>query len=398
MKIDAPIPHDTRLDVFRALALLTIYINHVPGTWLEPYTHKNYGFSDSAEAFVLISGIAVGLSYGRRFDPGNRFLQTLKALRRAAVLYITHIVGTVVTLSIFAAGAIWYAQPELMRQINITAFVENPAAALLGLGTLGHQLGYNNILPVYAVLMLMVPVCLWIAARSLLSMVAVSGMLWLLAGIFQIGPIEYPNGNVWFLNPLSWQFLFVIGIAGTLHVRRGGQIAFSWTLATLAAGYLLFALLFVRLGWNGMEKSLGLPMVLSEFNKTYLSLPRLLHVLAMAYLIVSIPALANSARVAPSHPLAVLGRHALPVFVTGTLLSMAAQVVLFVYERSLLLDTSLLAGGIAAQFALAYWLSWLPQIGWSGKKPARPAGNAADAPRIGESRALVPVPVRRESR
>lgn len=46
---------DTRIDVFRALALLTIFINHVPGTVFEHLTHRNFGFSDSAEAFVLIS-------------------------------------------------------------------------------------------------------------------------------------------------------------------------------------------------------------------------------------------------------------------------------------------------------------------------------------------------------
>ncbi|WP_163363588.1 OpgC domain-containing protein, partial [Enterobacter cloacae] len=43
---------DTRIDVFRALALLTIFINHVPGTVFEHLTHRNFGFSDSAEAFV----------------------------------------------------------------------------------------------------------------------------------------------------------------------------------------------------------------------------------------------------------------------------------------------------------------------------------------------------------
>ena len=75
---------DTRIDVFRALALLTIFINHVPGTVYENLTHKNFGFSDSAEAFVLISGIAVGLAYGSKFEPGNRFLITLKAWRRAS--------------------------------------------------------------------------------------------------------------------------------------------------------------------------------------------------------------------------------------------------------------------------------------------------------------------------
>src|SRR6478752_7375333 len=76
-------PRDTRLDVLRALALVTIFINHVPGQMLERLTTKNFGFSDAAEAFVLISGIAIGLAYGRTFTPGNRLQTLLKAVRRA---------------------------------------------------------------------------------------------------------------------------------------------------------------------------------------------------------------------------------------------------------------------------------------------------------------------------
>ncbi|WP_411195703.1 OpgC domain-containing protein, partial [Rhizobium sp.] len=55
---------DTRLDVLRGVALIMIFINHVPGQIFEYVTTKNFGFSDAAEAFVLISGIAVGLAYG----------------------------------------------------------------------------------------------------------------------------------------------------------------------------------------------------------------------------------------------------------------------------------------------------------------------------------------------
>ncbi|TIT88604.1 MAG: hypothetical protein E5W55_26220, partial [Mesorhizobium sp.] len=39
---------DTRIDVLRALALLTIFVDHVPGTVFENLTYKNLGFSDAA--------------------------------------------------------------------------------------------------------------------------------------------------------------------------------------------------------------------------------------------------------------------------------------------------------------------------------------------------------------
>ena len=97
-----PRQRDTRLDVFRAIALLTIFVNHVPGQYLEHLTHKNFGFSDSAEAFVLISGMSVGLAYGSRFAVGERLAVTLRILRRALTLYIAHIMTSILTFAIFA--------------------------------------------------------------------------------------------------------------------------------------------------------------------------------------------------------------------------------------------------------------------------------------------------------
>ncbi|MDD9330064.1 MAG: OpgC domain-containing protein, partial [Bartonella sp.] len=35
-------PRDTRIDVCRSLALLTSFINHIPGTFSEHLTHKNF--------------------------------------------------------------------------------------------------------------------------------------------------------------------------------------------------------------------------------------------------------------------------------------------------------------------------------------------------------------------
>ena len=48
---------DPRIDVLRGLALIIIFIDHVPENLYSFYTMRMYGFSDAAEAFVLISGI-----------------------------------------------------------------------------------------------------------------------------------------------------------------------------------------------------------------------------------------------------------------------------------------------------------------------------------------------------
>lgn len=372
----ATLERDTRIDVFRALALLTIFINHVPGTIYEHFTHKNLGFSDSAEAFVLISGIAVGLAYGTKFQPGNRLLMTLKAWHRAAVLYIAHIMTTVATLAIFSAAAIHFARPDLLKLINIDIIIRDTPEALLGLATLGHQVGYNNILSMYAAVLLMLPLFLLLGTISLSLMVAASGAVWLLAGIYQIAPENYPTDGFWFLNPLSWQFLFVIGMAATMHVKSGGRMRFNWWLAGAAGAYLLLALAWVRLPLWGIDTAFGLPAVLTGFDKTFLSLSRLLHVLSLGYLIAVIPALSNLARTSPDHPLAIVGKHSLPVFIAGTLLAMIAQVMKTIDPGGLRFDTLLVVTGIALQFAFAYYLEWLPRIGWGGRKTKPVAAQA----------------------
>ncbi|MEN5277492.1 OpgC family protein [Brucella sp. TWI432] len=364
-----PKVRDTRIDVFRALALLTIFINHVPGTIYEHFTHKNLGFSDSAEAFVLISGMAVALAYGSKFAPGNRLVLTLKMWRRACVLYTAHIMTTLATVGIFASAAIFLKHRELLTQINIAPLVKQPVEALLGLVTLGHQLGYNNILSMYAVVLLLTPLLLLLARISLSLMLGVSGMVWLLSGLYHVAPVNYPTPGVWFLNPLSWQFLFAIGIAGVMYVRRGDKIPAHPALIAAAVGYLVLSLAWVRLPLWGIDASMGMPAVLTGFDKTFLSAPRLLHVLAMAYLIAVVPTLNSIARTSPQNPLAILGKHSLPVFIAGTLLAMVAQVMKLVNPGGFPYDTLLIATGVVMQFALAYYLEWLPTIGW-GKKPA----------------------------
>ncbi|MER9130837.1 OpgC family protein [Mesorhizobium sp. M0768] len=363
---------DTRIDVFRALALLTIFIDHVPGTVFETLTYKNFGFSDAAEAFVLISGMSVALAYGTKFQPGNRLIATLKMWRRAGVLYVTHIVTTMVVMAIFCAAAVFAKRPDLLTLINIEPLVTNPPQVLVGIVTLGHQLGYNNILPVYAALLLMAPVFLLFISYRPLAALAVSAALWLIAGIYQIAPPNYPEPGFWFLNPLSWQLLFNIGMASVLHVRRGGTIPVNRWLVGAAAAYVLTALVWVHSPLWGHVSWLDLPVVLTGFDKTFLSLPRLLHILAMSYLVVALPFVSNLFRTGRDNPLAILGKRSLPVFIAGTVIAMAAQVMKLVNPGGFAYDSLLLAAGIAMQFALAFYLEWLSAIGWSGKgKPVR---------------------------
>lgn len=386
---------DTRLDVFRALALLTIFINHIPGTVYEYITHKHFGFSDSAEAFVLVSGMAVGLAYGHKFHLGNRLALMLKMWKRSFTLYYTHLTLTLFTLALFCGAGLYAHHAELLGQINIGAVMQQPAQALIGIVTLGHQLGYNNILPLYMALLLFAPLMLWLAQKSMAALLVLSGALYLFAGFYGIAPHNYPTAGVWFLNPLSWQFLFVIGLCATLRSKQGGRLPQSPLLLAAAVGYLLLALIWVRWNWWNIDTTFGvLPYDLAGFNKTFLSLPRLAHILALSYVIAAVPALSRLARVGAQHPLAVLGKYSLPVFVCGTALAMVGQVLKQLNPTGgFAYDSLLIATGIIVQFAYAYYLEWL---GGLKKKtvaaPAPPAEAAAEpsAPIIAGQKAVVP--------
>jgi hypothetical protein len=352
-----PRERDTRLDVFRALALLTIFVNHVPGQYLEHLTHKNFGFSDSAEAFVLISGMSVGLAYGSRFAVGERLAVTLRILRRALTLYVAHIMTSVITFAIFAGGALWFGRPDLLSEINLRAVVDRTEQGVVSMVLLGHQFGYDNILSMYAGLFLMLPGFLWLYRRSAWLLLAVSGTLWLCAGIWQIAPSNFLDDGYWFLNPLSWQFLFVIGFVGVLRARKAG-FPRNPVLMALSAIYLFVSMLWVVLSWWNIDFSYGLPAVLTGFDKTFLSTPRLLHVLAGAYLVATIPVLSNWAALPLSHPLVAVGRHSLAVFIFGTILAMAGQVMMFVTGKDPILGTLYALLGIALHIAYARYLDW----------------------------------------
>lgn len=352
-----PRERDTRLDVFRAIALLTIFVNHVPGQYLEHLTHKNFGFSDSAEAFVLISGMSVGLAYGSRFAVGERLAVTLRILRRALTLYVAHIMTSVITFAIFAGGALWFGRPDLLSEINLRAVVDRTEQGVVSMVLLGHQFGYNNILSMYAVLFLMLPCFLWLYRRSAWLLIAVSGTLWLCAGVWQIAPSNFLDDGYWFLNPLSWQFLFVIGFVGVLRAKKKG-FSRNPVLMAVAATYLVVSGLWVVLAWWNIDFSYGLPAVLTGFDKTFLSTTRLLHVLAGAYLVATIPVLSNWAALPLSHPLVAVGRHSLAVFIFGTILAMTGQVMMFVTGKNPILGTLYAILGIALHIAYARYLDW----------------------------------------
>ncbi|WP_246784635.1 OpgC family protein [Bartonella schoenbuchensis] len=346
---------DTRIDVLRSLALLMIFINHIPGTFYEHLTHKNFGFSDSAEIFVLLSGVALGLSFHTHTLKSCFTSHVHKLWKRAFVLYKAHLFTTFTTLALFLGASLLWHSEQLSSQNNVGIFLTQPFITFLSILSLGHQLGYNNILSLYVVCMLFAPFALYLTGKYKGPLLFISLMIYLICGFYSIAPPSYPLQGQWFLNPLSWQLLFIIGLTSTIYLKQGGKIVFRPLIVIVSASYLVFALLWVRLEWWGSFGSSDWSSPLMNFNKTFLSLPRLVHILALASLILCLPCLHERFHVSPKHPLAILGKQSLPVFITGTIFAMCGQIFKTLTTSTFFSDTLLIISGIAIQFAVAYY-------------------------------------------
>ncbi len=337
---------DYRIDFFRGLALIVIFVDHIPFNIYSYLTPRNFGLSDAAEIFVLVSGISAAYAYFGRFASGERLLAGVRAVRRGFLLYVAHLFGTVAMLGMFAAAALWLAEPSFIEQNNLRPFFADPVRGLAGIVTLGHQLGFFNILPMYIVFLFILPAMMFLATRSLALLLAVSFLVYLAAGTYRLNFPNFPNEGGWFFNPLAWQFLFAIGFAAGVKLRSGVAVSFYPWLWYVALAYVALSAAWVVIPLWGTLPELDLPFLVYGSDKTFLTMGRLLHALALAYVVGnSVIATYLGARLGPSNPVVLLGKHALVTFVLGTLVSMAGLILKVAFEGGPIFDFDLYCFG-----------------------------------------------------
>jgi hypothetical protein len=374
---------DHRIDLVRGFALMMIFINHIYGNVVGELTTRHFGFSDAAEIFVLLAGVASAFAYYRRYEAGQTVSTTVRVWRRAGFLYTAHIVTTMLAIALFAAASIYFADPSLKTHINIPPVLKDPAAGILGLAALTHQLSFFNILPLYIALLAMLPAIMFLYRQDVRLLLGVSLAIYLFASFWRINLPSFPSEHAWFFNPLCWQLLFVVGFCWGDMWRRGKALPPSRVLFWACVAYLVLSLLWIRLDlapyfpvYSGLGELWG-------FSKMYLPPVRLLHILALAYVIAMSPIGGWLRRVGPENALVQMGRHALPIFCVGSLLSMAFFILRTRTGESIALDVAVVMIGIAIQVALARFLEW---------QAASPAGQVGSKLATGFVAATPPVP------
>jgi hypothetical protein len=370
------------VDFWRGFALITIFIDHIPGLFWSRFTMVNFSISDAADLFVFLAGWSLRLMA----DGSGRHMPTrdvmLRLFGRALELYAAQVLITMLAIALLAGSAIELSNPLLLQWHNAAAVFNDPVPTHIGLAVLTHQLGYFDILPLYVVLMLMAP---FFAALDRLApnwVLPASALLYVCVLAFRLTLPTWPVTGTWFFNPLAWQMVFVLGFV--LARADFGIGAFARrhivVLRMLALPAVVVGVLVPWFGWWPDPTKVPDPKLFFTIDKTYVTPIRLIQFLSLvAVFSLAFPYIRRGADMpllkAPVTGLigllAMLGRNSLYVFCIGSLLSLSGQILRYYYRGSLGIDTVVVILGILIM-AFTAWLAESRQR----HQPARPSPSA----------------------
>lgn len=344
------------VDFWRGVALVFIFINHIPGIYYTRFTHAQYSWSDSADLFVFLAGWALRLLVGTPDRRQSTWYLVLRLGGRAVTIYAAQILITMIAIAMLAACAILLENPLLLEWHNAASVFFDPVPTHVGLALITHHLGYFDILPLYVVLMLMAPGIAVLDRFAPWAVLPVSLLVYCWALVFQVNLPTWPVEGQWFFNPLAWQLVFVLGFVLAREDGVGGFVrrhivAIRW----LSLPIVLVALAVNLSGWLWDPTKVPPPRLFFLIDKAFETPPRLIQFLALiAVMSATYPYILRASRRLVDF-LSMLGRNSLYVFCVGSILSLGGQIIRYLYQGNFLIDTAVVFFGIAIM-ALTAWL------------------------------------------
>ncbi len=349
---------DVRLDFFRGLAMFIIFVAHMPGNSWFNFIPARFGFSSAGELFVFCSGLASAFAFGRVFDNEGWLQGTRRILYRIWQVYWAHI-GLALGLIVISVAALDLTGIDYPEKLGLAWLFANPGDGLLRLMTLRLSPAFLDILPMYLVLLamlpaMMLPFLVLPAKFSRLLPLAAIAALWI--GV-QVWGINLPGGQmpgmVWFFNPFAWQAVFFTGFAfgmGWLPVPRLERSALFWFCT---------ALLILSVPVNFWAFTETWPVLadlhtwfVPEDGKTNLALPLYVHFLASAYVALVLVEPVRD-RLAAFRPIILVGQQALATFMASILLAWTGGMVLDAFGRNEPVIALVNLGGFAGLIGVA---------------------------------------------
>jgi hypothetical protein len=187
----------------------------------------------------------------------------------------------------------------------------------------------------------------------------------------------WPVEGMWFLNPMAWQLIYVLGflLADDKGIGAFARRHLFW----LKLAALPIVLLGGFAAWTHFSPSpidVPEPTLFFMFDKTFLSPARLIHVLALVALFAGTfkairPWLWLSARY-----LSMLGRNSLNVFCVSSVLSLAGQIFRFAIQGNVASDVFLVILGLTIMGCSAWLSEWRDRL---REAPASPVSASLSA-------------------
>lgn len=374
---------DLRLDFFRGIAMLIIFIAHVPGNLWTRYIPARFGPSDATEMFVFCSGFASAIAFGGVFLRSGFGYGVMRVLHRCWQIYWAHIGLFVTVAAVTVVGTNLLDTKDYVGQLNLYPFFKDPQSGLVHLLTFTYVPNYFDILPMYFVCLLMLPVVVALQRIHTGAAVAFIGVVWLANWFVGFGPpAEWWSDRIWFFNPFGWQLIFFTGFilgSGWIKPPKPNR----WLI--IAASVFVLALIPISF-WDirndfevlrELRKDLGW-----GFKKTDFGVLRYLHFLALAYLAYSLfegrTALLTKRWAAP---IVTVGQQALATFLFSMTFARIAGMTLDVIGRSKLNFVLVNLAGLLTVVLVAYGVSYIKSQPWRPRrKEQRPDAPAAAAP------------------
>ena len=353
---------ELRLDLFRGLALWLIFIDHLPPSLITWFTIRNYGFSDATEIFIFISGYTAAFVYGRAMLEHGLVVATARILRRAWQIYVAHVFLFTIFLAEISYVATSFENPLYTEVMGIMDFLKQPDVTIVQALLLRFRPANMDVLPLYIVLMLSLPLVLVLMRWKPDLTLALSVLLYAVTWEYDLYLSSYPNG-FWAFNPLAWQLLFVFGAWCALGgARRMQKILSSPVTLAVCFAYLFFSFL-VTLTWYVPQLGHLMPRRIEQWmypiDKTDLDVLRFAHFLALAAITVYyLPKDWPPLKSPWLKPLILCGQHSLEIFCLGVFLAFAGHFILAEVGGGAALHALITLSGILIMCGMAWLISW----------------------------------------
>lgn len=280
---------DPRLDFFRGIGMFIILIAHISRNPWTLWIPARFGFSDATEIFVFCSGMASALAFGAVFSRAGWIMGALRIAHRVWQVYWVHMGVFFITLTLMLIlNETGFFPRNEVSALNLNHFLNHTGANLIGLFTLTYVPNYFDILPMYIVILALIPVMMALAKVDPRLAIMASIGLWVAATAGLSFPAELwfekPSSRAWFFNPFAWQLIFFSGFAFMMGwipappVRRW-LIWLAIAVALLSVPFAWYKIInmsdFIR-EWRGDWRVL--------ISKSNFGIFRFAHFLAIAYL------------------------------------------------------------------------------------------------------------------